>query len=236
MVESAVNRTGPPERPARASSNQNVDGKSFPKKKLRAVVLDHYEEVYRYAYRLSGKQADAEDLCQQTFLLAHRKLHQLRDEGKLKSWLFTILRSCFLKSCRANQPLTGQELLVDELPAPHDDDEIDREQLQLAINELPEEFRLVVMMFYFDGLSYKEIAAELELPTGTVMSRLSRAKGRLRRRLTVADSEAAKSPRSSSEQVPSSRASESCDRCVPRALEAKLLPLRASNSEPPRLF
>ena len=57
----------------------------------------------------------------------------------------------------------------------------------MALNELPDEFKVVLMMFYFDQLSYKEIAASLEIPIGTVMSRLTRAKGRLRQRLLVAE-------------------------------------------------
>lgn len=72
---------------------------------------------------------------------------------------------------------------VEEIADRHVDDDIDRERLQLALDELPDEYRLVVAMFYFEELSYKEIASELELPIGTVMSRLSRAKGRLRHRL-----------------------------------------------------
>ena len=63
------------------------------------------------------------------------------------------------------------------------EDDVDREQLQLALNELSPEFRVVVTMFYFEQLSYKEIADQLQVPVGTVMSRLSRAKGHLRRRL-----------------------------------------------------
>ena len=62
-------------------------------------------------------------------------------------------------------------------------DQVDQEELGKALAELPDEFRLVVLMFYFEDLSYKEIAEQLELPIGTVMSRLSRAKGHLRRRL-----------------------------------------------------
>jgi RNA polymerase sigma-70 factor (ECF subfamily) len=60
---------------------------------------------------------------------------------------------------------------------------MDRDCLQSALDELPDEFRLVVTMFYFEELSYRDIAAALKLPLGTVMSRLSRAKGRLRQRL-----------------------------------------------------
>jgi RNA polymerase sigma-70 factor (ECF subfamily) len=117
------------------------------------------------------------------FLTAQQKLDQVRDVGKADRWLLRIVRTCFLKSRRRKRPLTGIEMSVEEIADRHVDDDIDRERLQLALDELPDEYRLVVAMFYFEELSYKEIASELELPIGTVMSRLSRAKGRLRHRL-----------------------------------------------------
>ena len=72
---------------------------------------------------------------------------------------------------------------MDALPGAAVVDDIDREQLQAAINELPDEFKLVLLSFYFEDCSYREIAARFDLPAGTVMSRLSRAKNHLRARL-----------------------------------------------------
>jgi len=154
---------------------------------IQQLVSDHYQSVYRYAYRLSGTAVDAEDLTQQAFLIAQQKLHQVREVEKVDRWLFVVLRSCFLKSRRRQRPTTAAsiELKVDEIPAKSDSraDEIDQERLQAAIDELPENFRLVVMMYYFEQLSYKEIAATLDVSIGTIMSRLSRAKGRIRQHL-----------------------------------------------------
>jgi RNA polymerase sigma-70 factor (ECF subfamily) len=151
---------------------------------LRALVVEHHAALYRYAYRLTGQQADAEDLTQQAFLVAQQKLHQLREPGRARAWLFAVLRSCFLKNCRKWSPEPGglweAEEVAAESPAL---DAIDQQGLAEALAELPDEFRVVVLMFYFEDLSYKEIAEQLELPIGTVMSRLSRAKGHLRRRL-----------------------------------------------------
>jgi RNA polymerase sigma-70 factor (ECF subfamily) len=80
-------------------------------------------------------------------------------------------------------------MALDALPEPSDsiDEplEFDSEKLQLALNELPEEFRFPLVLFYFQELSYQEIAAQLDVPLGTVMSRLSRGKQHLRRRLSV---------------------------------------------------
>jgi len=156
---------------------------------MRTLVLDHHRDVYRYAYRLTGRVADAEDLTQQTFLIAQQRLHQVRQPERVLSWLFAILRTCYLKSERKSVPLpaSGIELDVDSIPDGTAEKAIDEELLQVAIDELPDEFKLVLVMFYFEECSYKEIADKLQIPIGTVMSRLTRAKGRLRTRLLEAE-------------------------------------------------
>ena len=154
---------------------------------LAELVRAHHAAVYRYAYRLCGNATEAEDLTQQTFLIAVRKVHQVREAEKACSWLLAVVRSCFLKSLRKSRPAPAGSLeleAVDDATAP-EIDEVDRERLAAALSELPPEFRIVVLMFYFEELSYQEIASELEIPIGTVMSRLSRAKGQLRTRLSV---------------------------------------------------
>ena len=67
---------------------------------ITQLVHDHHVAVYRYAYRLVGSVPDAEDLTQQTFLIAQQKIEQIRDPGKVDRWLFAVLRSCFLKNRR----------------------------------------------------------------------------------------------------------------------------------------
>lgn len=160
--------------------------------RLRQIVEQHYSSIYGYAYRLSGSVADAEDLTQQTFMIAHQKLNQVREQDKVVRWLYTIARTCFLKSQRRKRPSAAAnfELNVDEIPERFPDDSpVDEERLQTALNELGEDSRVVVTMFYFDELSYKEIAEQLAIPIGTVMSRLARAKGRLRHALADASGE-----------------------------------------------
>ena len=159
---------------------------------IERLVAEHHAALYRYAYRLAGSPADAEDLTQQTFLAAHRKLAQLRSAEAGRGWLFSILRNCYLKTQRKRTPLSAAsvDLDVNGLPDTRPTEtSIDREQLQAAIDELPDEFKLVVLMFYFESRSYREIAETLDMPVGTVMSRLSRAKGHLRRRLFEAEPE-----------------------------------------------
>lgn len=153
---------------------------------IERLVRAHHEAVFRLAYRLCGSVPDAEDLTQQVFLQAHAKVDQLRDLQRGRSWLFAILRNCFLKSRQrpVPVPVADADVRIEELPDPAAaDSDIDGEALQAALNGLSEDFRLVLAMFYFEQLSYQEIAEALDLPLGTVMSRLARAKGHLRRRL-----------------------------------------------------
>lgn len=155
---------------------------------LERLIQTHHAPLYRYAYRLSGSAADAEDLVQQVFVIACRKLDQVREPQHVTAWLFTVLRSCFLKSCRKQRPQSagGLELNLDtvaeQAAAPA---EVDPEDLQRALDSLPADYRLIVLMFYFEHCSYKQIAERLELPIGTVMSRLARAKQRLRSELST---------------------------------------------------
>src|SRR5574340_524794 len=146
------------------------------------LVEDHHQVVYQYAFRLTGSVPDAEDLTQQAFLVAQENLSQLRNVGSARNWLFAITRNCFLKSQQRRRPIPVARLRLDldTIPAEIPDvEEIDSERLQEGLRELPELFRTVLVLFYFEGCSYREIAASLDLPMGTVMSRLARAKAHL---------------------------------------------------------
>jgi RNA polymerase sigma-70 factor (ECF subfamily) len=152
---------------------------------LPALVDAHYMTLYRYAYRLCGSEADAADLTQQTFLTAQANLEQLRDPEAVRSWLFTITRNNFLKSKRAQR--TRRTVSLEGAAEPLDGcpsfSRIEQEELQAVLDELPEEFRTPLILFYFQEFSYKQIARQMDVPIGTVMSRLARAKDHLRRRL-----------------------------------------------------
>jgi RNA polymerase sigma-70 factor, ECF subfamily len=159
---------------------------------LRQLIDAHYEALYRYAYRLSGSAADAEDLTQEAFGKAFARLPQLRDPDRVKAWLFRILRNLYLHKVRDQKrhkvvPLDA----VGDLPSRGDDSppafDIDPARLQLALNELDEAFRTPIILFYFEEFSYRDIAEQMELPIGTVMSRLARAKAYLRSRLAPND-------------------------------------------------
>jgi RNA polymerase sigma-70 factor (ECF subfamily) len=157
---------------------------------IERLVAEHHQVVYGYAFRLSGSVADAEDLTQQVFLTAHQRLAQLRKPECARSWLLTILRNRFLKNSRHRQatPATTVGVNLDaiamQVPPPElFPRDIDGARLQAALAELPPDFRVVLTMYYFEDCSYREIAEGLELPIGTVMSRLARAKGHLRGKL-----------------------------------------------------
>jgi RNA polymerase sigma-70 factor (ECF subfamily) len=158
------------------------------------LIDAHYEGLYRYAYRLSGSPADAEDLTQEAFGKALAHLPQLREPERAKAWLFRILRNLYLHRVRDQKrhrvvPLdaVGDLAQRDGDPAP----EIDPAALQQALNELDEAFRTPIILFYFEEFSYRDIAEQMDLPIGTVMSRLARAKAYLRSRLAPAEGDEA---------------------------------------------
>ncbi len=155
---------------------------------VERLVDDYYAALYRYAFRLSGSAADAEDLTQEAFCKAQLSYGQLRDPARARPWLFSILRNAYLHRVRADRQQRRVSLEVAaDVPEPPPDAEavpdVDPERLQQALAELPEGFRTPVILFYFEDFSYRDIAEQMDLPIGTVMSRLARAKGHLRARL-----------------------------------------------------
>ena len=159
------------------------------KRDVRRLVDDHYEALYRYGYRLSGSADEAGDLTQETFLKAQEQFGSLREPGRAKSWLFTILRNAFLQRLRSRKPNLHVPIeAVGELAEREPDELPDTAcDLQTALNDLSEEWRTPIILFYFEGFSYRDIAEQMDLPIGTVMSRLARAKAYLRTRLAPDD-------------------------------------------------
>jgi RNA polymerase sigma factor (sigma-70 family) len=150
------------------------------------VVNAHYEPLYRFALSLSHSEADAGDLVQQTFYRWATKGGQLRDRSKAKSWLFTTLHREFLGQRRHEDKFPkveisaedGHELAADS-PAP--DKQLDGAEIIAALRKLDETYRAPLALFYLEEHSYRDIAEILEIPIGTVMSRISRGKELLRK-------------------------------------------------------
>ena len=149
------------------------------------LVDANYASLYRFALSLAKSQADACDLTQQTFFIWATKGQALRDATKAKSWLFTTLYREFLRGRRREARATAlDDLPPDEVdpPAPEVDfvAALDAQTVVAALQEVDEVFRAPLTLFYLEELSYQEIAVALEIPVGTVMSRLSRGKTQLR--------------------------------------------------------
>jgi RNA polymerase sigma-70 factor (ECF subfamily) len=152
----------------------------------------YLDGLYGYAVVLSRNSTEAEDLVQETCLRALRSMGQLRPDGNQKSWLFTILRNVWLNQVR--QRRTGPDLVeldsnengaavpADTAPDAYEVyvSKVEQEQVRAAIQQLPVEFREIIILREYEELSYQEIARVLNCPPGTVMSRLARARSRLR--------------------------------------------------------
>ncbi len=163
------------------------------RRRFEASVLVHLDDLYRAALRLTGKPSDAEDLVQETCLRAFQTLDQLRQTTAAKAWVFAILRSLFLRQAerRAVQPIpVSSENLeafardADLLGALQDRSSPLQasllQDIRRATFELPLPYREVIVLAHVGGFSYREIADILEVPLGTVMSRLFRARRLLR--------------------------------------------------------
>jgi RNA polymerase sigma factor (sigma-70 family) len=154
---------------------------------FESLVDCHYRSLYQFAFSLTRDEADACDLTQQTFCIWAAKGHQLRDETKVKTWLFTTLHREFLGARRKQVrfPHVELEQAAAELPAvPPLLYRLDTAQVLAALARLDEIYRAPVTLFYLQDCSYLEIAEILEVPIGTIKSRLARGLGRLHQSLT----------------------------------------------------
>jgi RNA polymerase sigma-70 factor (ECF subfamily) len=151
------------------------------------IVDAHYAALYRFGLSLARSDSAAADLTQQTFYLWALRGHQLRDAGKVKSWLFTTLYREFLGLYRRESrfPQADLEGEMAELPAESVSiaDAIDGATAMAALQRIDEVYRAPLTLFYLEEFSYREIADVLRIPAGTVMSRLSRGKALLRKLL-----------------------------------------------------
>lgn len=162
-------------------------------------ALSYLDALYRTGLRMTRSEADAEDLVQETYIRAFRHRDQFTPGTNLKAWLFRILTNTFINSYRrkASQPETTELDAVEEttlrrhMASPASSageperellDNIVDTEVKQALDELPERFRTVVLLDV-EGFSYKEIAGMLDIPLGTVMSRLHRGRRSLQRRL-----------------------------------------------------
>ena len=157
-----------------------------------ATGIEHLDGLYSYAMVLSRNHAEAEDLVQETYVRAIQAMGRLRAGSNMKSWLFTILRNIWFNQLRKRRiaPQMVEIEVGDDVannivePSKNSHDlyvsKMETEQVRTAIQELPVEFREIILLREYEELSYLEIASVLDCPVGTVMSRLGRARAKLR--------------------------------------------------------
>jgi RNA polymerase sigma-70 factor (ECF subfamily) len=167
--------------------------------RFEAEALPLLNGMYSAAFRLTRNAADAEDLIQETFLRAYRGFHQFQEGTNLKAWLYRILMNTFINSYRKKQreprTISDEEVedwylyskMADEGLEPSAEtsviESLPDEDVQEALQSLPEQFRAAVLLADVEGFSYKEIAEITDVPIGTVMSRLHRGRRALQKRL-----------------------------------------------------
>jgi RNA polymerase sigma-70 factor (ECF subfamily) len=157
-----------------------------------ATGVEYLDGLYSYALVLTRNHAEAEDLVQETYVRAIPAMGRLRAGSNTKGWLFTILRNVWLNQLRMRR--NGPQMIemvvgdgaansVAETSKDSHDlyvSKLEAEQVRAAIQELPVDFREIILLREYEGLSYQEIASILDCPIGTVMSRLGRARAKLR--------------------------------------------------------
>ncbi|MGA7518199.1 MAG: sigma-70 family RNA polymerase sigma factor [Pseudolabrys sp.] len=166
--------------------------------RFRSIVMPHIDEAYRLAHWLTGNRTDAEDVVQDASMRAFRAIRNYTG-GSARSWVLSIVRNTAYSWLRKNRPaavVTVDDLEAVELeqasPGDRDGDnpeaaliaKADADQLRTAIAALPPVFRETLVLRDIEGLDYREIAQATEVPIGTVMSRLARARHRLIATLT----------------------------------------------------
>src|SRR6266498_2411096 len=181
---------------------QGTAKSALPGEDFEAGVLAQLDSLYRTALRMTNNPQEAEDLVQETMLKAFRFSHTYQPGTNLRAWLFRILNTSAINRYRRNathptttslpegedfylynriKDLSGQELNIgaeEEVLAQYLDEDVYQ-----ALNDLPPNFRMAVVLADIEGLSYKEIAEALQIPIGTVMSRISRARRQLQKSL-----------------------------------------------------
>lgn len=166
---------------------------------FKQTALVHASALYKFALRLTGRESEAEDLVQEVFLKAYRSFAQFYHHTPCKNWLFKILYNTWISSVRkdARGRTVGEFDEVESIcEAAHNEmetaletvdmdklSEVIDERVKIALEHLPERFRMVFLLSSLEGLSYAEISEIVDVPIGTIMSRLYRARRMLKREL-----------------------------------------------------
>lgn len=162
-------------------------------RQLRKRICEQRTPMYRVALSWCHEPALADDLVQETTLTALAKLDQLKDENRLEAWLYRILNNCWFGYLRKHRPTTDIDSMVLDSGEDSLEESMEQQQMRLrvraAIAQLPMGQRQVLTLVDLQELSYKEVSEALDIPIGTVMSRISRARQGLKERLLTSNEE-----------------------------------------------
>ncbi|MDH3589352.1 MAG: RNA polymerase sigma factor [Gammaproteobacteria bacterium] len=169
----------------------NSQGLMITRVQLREGLTDNSNALFRLAYSWCHDRVLAQDLAQQALCKALERAQQLRKPSSLKPWLFQILARCFADHCRQREP----DCITEDIGTSAFDPAVLHgraarvHRVRSAMAQLPLAQRQVMTLVDLEGLTYREVADTLSLPVGTVMSRISRAREKLRVHLLAADSQ-----------------------------------------------
>lgn len=153
--------------------------------------MEHIDALYNVAFRMTLNSHDAEDLVQETTLRAYRFFYKFKTGTNFKAWILTILRNLYINEYRkkTKEPQKVEfEKVENFISLPEVSglqEEIFCETIKSSMNKLPEELRVTLTLFYVEDLSYKEIAEIMDVPIGTVMSRLYTARQILKKQIST---------------------------------------------------
>ncbi len=168
-------------------------------RKFEKHILPELDRLFRFALRLAGNQSQADDLVQETLLRSYRAFDRFEgDSSNLRSWLFKIMHNIYFneliarKRRRVSETEQDWNQIADQHPEPWPEFDVERlnwekfdEEIKKSVEELAPEHRVVLLLWALEELSYKEIAEICDIPIGTVMSRLYRARKQLAESLTT---------------------------------------------------
>lgn len=149
---------------------------------MNAVMTEHVPRLRRYARALTGDRMSADDLVQDTLERAWNKLHLWQRGSDMRAWMFSIMHNTFINHIRKKQLVTTSldDEALDVSTSATQEHYLEMRDLTSAIGKLPYEYREVILLIGLEQMQYEEVAQVLDIPLGTVMSRLSRGRERLR--------------------------------------------------------
>ncbi len=160
-----------------------------PKKPFEELLLEHVDSLYHFAYKLTRNREEAEDLVQEASLGGLKSYHRFEEGTNFRAWMFAILRNIHInqyrkksrESIKVSYEAVGNFISLPEFSG--FEEELFSEALQQSLNQLSEELRTALVLFYVEEFSYKEIAEVMKCPVGTVMSRLFMARQCMKKKM-----------------------------------------------------